>query len=546
MPESNKLGFVRYTQTAHPEAVEGALKGLRQLSQEQDRLLDVVEIDDLAEFDDAVLALLKQEAGVVATVGEASGLALEAIAAKYPRVHFVTVGYEPHDGQVRSIVRVPFAGPETTDPVGEMAARVEEAVRSWEGGWFQPIYERLTAWNLGALLVPLLSIITALIIGAVFIVAFDQDIWEAFGDGLGAGLSAAFRQIGRAYSALAEGAFGNPVRFVRGLSEYISTGEDAALLSAIYPLSESLRMSTPYIFTGLAVALGFRAGLFNIGAEGQYFIGGLTSTFIGYSLVGVPFLIHLPLAVLAGFAGGAAWAGIAGWLKAQTGAHEVITTIMLNYTAFRLADFMLQIGGPMARPNDQRPISPEVLPSAWLPQFFPGSVAIRINVGLILALLMVVAVWYLLFKTPLGFEFRTVGANPRAAKTAGIRVTRVYVAAMALSGGLAGLAGAHDILGVTRYMPNAFQSGYGFDAIALALLGRNHPVGVLLAALLFGFLRAGAQRMQAFAEGPIDIISILQGLIIIFIAAPEVIRAIYRVRAGDEGTETLTRGWGGA
>src|SRR5690606_10064639 len=139
---------------------------------------------------------------------------------------------------------------------------------------------------LGALLVPLLSIITALIIGAVFIVAFDQDIWEAFGDGLGAGLSAAFRQIGRAYSALAEGAFGNPVRFVRGLSEYISTGEDAALLSAIYPLSESLRMSTPYIFTGLAVALGFRAGLFNIGAEGQYFIGGLTSTFIGYSLVG--------------------------------------------------------------------------------------------------------------------------------------------------------------------------------------------------------------------------------------------------------------------
>jgi ABC-type uncharacterized transport system permease subunit len=157
-----------------------------------------------------------------------------------------------------------------------------------------------------------------------------------------------------------------------------------------------------------------------------------------------------------------------------------------------------------------------------------------------------VVVYWLLFKTTLGFEIRAVGANPRAARTAGINVSRSFVLAMAFSGALAGMAGAHDILGVTHFMPNAFFSGYGFDSIALALLGKSHPVGVLLSALLFGFLRAGAQRMQgppAFV--PIDIVSVLQGLIIIFIAAPEVIRFLYRLRAPKEAGEAVfTRGWG--
>jgi simple sugar transport system permease protein len=267
---------------------------------------------------------------------------------------------------------------------------------------------------------------------------------------------------------------------------------------------------------------------------------------VGYSLKGLPGIIHLPLALVAGIAGGALWAAIAGYLKARTGAHEVINTIMLNYIAYRLADFLLQVGGPMARPGDFRPVSPEVEPSAYLPQFFPNDPSIRINAGLFLALAAVGFVYWLLFKTTVGFEIRSVGANPRAARTAGMSVAKNFVLAMALSGGLAGLAGAHDILGVVHFMPNAFFSGYGFDSIALALLGKSHPVGVLWASLLFGFLRAGAQRMQAPpAFVPVDIIQVVQALIIIFIAAPEVIRLIYRIRAPEEEAEAVfTRGWG--
>jgi simple sugar transport system permease protein len=405
---------------------------------------------------------------------------------------------------------------------------------------------RLMTWNWQAALMPILAIFTALVVGAIFIAAFDPEIWAAFGEGLGVGLTASWQAIVQAYAALFEGAFGSPSRIAEGYSIYSQTGETNELLRAIRPLTESVRIATPYIFAGLAVALGFRCGLFNIGAEGQYFIGGLASVYVGYSIKGLPWFIHLPLALAAGMAGGALWAAIAGFLKAKTGAHEVINTIMLNYIAYRLADYLLSVGGPMARPDDFRPISPEIEPTAYLPQFFPDNLSISINVGIFLALAAVAVVYWLLFKTTLGFEIRAVGANPRAARTAGISVARNFILAMAISGGLAGMAGAHDILGVIHYMPNAFFSGYGFDSIALALLGKSHPVGVLLASLLFGFLRAGAQRMQAPpAFVPIDIISVLQGLIIIFIAAPEVIRYIYRLRAPKEAGEAIfTRGWG--
>ena len=406
---------------------------------------------------------------------------------------------------------------------------------------------RLAASNWQAALMPVLAIFTALVFGALFIAAFNPEVWAAFGEGLPAGLRVAWQSIVQAYTSLFEGAFGSPSRIVEGFSIYSQTGETKELLRAIRPLTEGLRIATPYIFAGLAVALGFRCGLFNIGAEGQYFVGGLASVFVGYSIKGFPWFIHLPLALAAGMVGGAVWAAIAGFLKAKTGAHEVINTIMLNYVAYRLADYLLQVGGPMARPG-HRPISPEIEPTAYLPQFFPDDPSISINMGLFLALAAVVVVYWLLFKTTLGFEIRAVGANPRAARTAGISVTRNFVLAMALSGALAGMAGAHDILGVLHYMPNAFFSGYGFDSIALALLGKSHPVGVLLASLLFGFLRAGAQRMQAPpAFVPIDIISVLQGLIIIFIAAPEVVRYLYRLRAPREvGEAVFTRGWGQA
>jgi len=339
------------------------------------------------------------------------------------------------------------------------------------------------------------------------------------------GLRAAWRAVRVAYVALFEGSIGNPRQMAQALAAWLR-GDPSLLNRAFYPLSESLVTSTPYILTGLAVALGFRAGMFNIGAEGQYFVGGLTSVFVGYSLKGLPLWVHLPLTLLAGIVGGGLWGSIPGWLKAKTGGHEVINTIMMNYIAFALSDWLLN--GPMMRPGGFRPISPEIEVSARLPRFFGGD--IRFHAGFFLALMMALLVYWLLFKTTIGFELRTVGANPSAARYAGISLTRSMVLAMFLSGGLAGLAGANDITGLIYYMPNAFSAGYGFDSIALALLGRSHPLGVVLAALLFGTLRAGATRMQSVAQIPIDIISILQAMIIIFIAAPEIIRAIYRIK----------------
>ncbi|HHE73105.1 MAG TPA: ABC transporter permease [Chloroflexi bacterium] len=401
---------------------------------------------------------------------------------------------------------------------------------------------RNRAWNWRGLLLPLLAIVTALIIGALVIVFTDESVYAAFREGVGRGFVQAFTVIGRAYGAFFTGAFGNPVQIVSALA----SGNPVKITRAVYPITETLRIATPYIFAGLAVALGFQGGLFNIGAEGQYFIAGLLTVFVGYSITGLPQVIHLPLALLAGMAGGALWAAIPGYLKGKTGAHEVINTIMMNYIAFRLAEFLLDVGGPMAR-GDGRPVSPEIQPTAYLPQFFPNSVALRLHVGFLLALVVAWIVWWLLYKTTLGYEIRTVGQNPHAARYAGIDVPRTILVTMALSGTLAGLSGATDILGVLHFMPNAFYSGYGFDAIALALLGKSHPGGVVLASLLFGALRSGARNMQGMAQVPIDITSILQGLIIVFIAAPEIIRMIYRLRQPVEGEGaaiSLTRGWG--
>lgn len=376
-----------------------------------------------------------------------------------------------------------------------------------------------------AVAVPLLAVVTGLFAGAVIVVVTDVEVIRAWGRLFQApdvALSTTWHSVSRAYRALFEGSLGSA-----------------------YAISESLVTTTPYIFAGLAVALGFRAGLFNIGAEGQLFMGALASVWVGYSLTGASPLVHLPLALLAGAAAGAVWAAIPGYLKARTGAHEVVNTIMMNYIAFRLSDWLLN--GPMKRPGPGgtpgfAPISPEVLPSAYLPRLFEPP--LRFHAGFFLALAAAVGVWWLLWRTPLGFEMRSVGANPNAARTAGMSVARTYVVAMALSGALAGLAGANQVLGVDHWVGQGFSPGYGFDSIALALLGRSHPGGVVLASLLFGTLRSGATRMQSAAGIPIDIITILQALILAFVAAPALVRALFRLRAGGEAGPVLTRGWG--
>jgi simple sugar transport system permease protein len=390
-----------------------------------------------------------------------------------------------------------------------------------------------------SLLIPALAVITGMLIGAILIVATSTSVYAAFQQSLGTGLSTALNEIGKSYGALLEGSFIDPVRLV----EAIRSGDALSVRQAVNPLLEDLVVMTPYIFAGLACALGFRAGLFNIGVEGQLFIGAACACWVGFGVKGLPSYIHMPLAFLAGALGGAFWAFIPGALKAFTGGHEVINTIMMNYIAFRLTDWLL--AGPMNRPGSGgMPISPMIEKSAYIPQFF--QTPIRFHLGFFIALVFAYLVYWLLFKTKWGLTMRTVGANPRAARYAGMDIKKNTIIAMSLSGALAGMAGAVQILAVNHSMALGLSSGYGFDSIALALIGNNNPIGVLLASLLFGILRNGATRMMVVNTIPIDIISIIQALILMFVAAPAIIRAIYRIRLPKEAGSTVTlSGWGG-
>lgn len=338
------------------------------------------------------------------------------------------------------------------------------------------------------IVVPALAVLIALVIGGLVMLA--------------TGVSPA--AIGASYLALFEGSVGS-----------------------IYALSETLSAAVPLTLCALGLAVGFKAGLFNIGAEGQITLGGIAAVVVGFSFPGLPIYLHLPLALIAGALGGALWASIAGWLRAATGAHEVILTIMLNLTAARLLTYLLR-NPPIQNPERADPISKSVLESARLPDILDWiDPAMRLHAGFLLMLGAVIFVYWLLRRTTVGFEFRASGANADAARYAGMRAGFVIVAAMALSGALAGLAGANQVLGVLgRVSPN-FSAGIGFDAIAVALLGRSHPVGVLFAGLLFGALQAGGRQMQASAGVSLDLISVIQALIIIFIAAPMVIRMAF-------------------
>jgi simple sugar transport system permease protein len=255
----------------------------------------------------------------------------------------------------------------------------------------------------------------------------------------------------------------------------------------------------------------------------------------------IPLIVHLPLAVLVGMAAGALWASVAGFLKAYTGGHEVINTIMMNYIALNTISFLLN--GPMKDhdPNNVIARTPLIADSARIPPIFAG---LRVHWGFIFALLVAYFIWWLLNKTTLGFEIRTVGANPDAAKYAGINVKRTIILTMALSGMLAGLAGTIEVTGLNYRHELGFSLGYGFDAIAIALLGKSHPFGVVLSAILFAAMRNGATRMQFLTQMPIDLISMLQALILLFVAADAIVRYIFRIKAQSERV-VLTRGWGG-
>jgi ABC-type uncharacterized transport system permease subunit len=400
----------------------------------------------------------------------------------------------------------------------------------------------LVLTKLRGMLVPFLAVLTALVIGALVIIFTDQAVFQALGDGkIGEAIKTGLGNVGQAYGALYVGALGDPLKILNGIGEWLGGAELKTLVTAVRGPSDSLVQSVPYIFAGLAVALGFRAGLFNIGAEGQVGVGWLASVIVGFKFPDLPAIILLPLAILAGAVAAGLWAAIAGFLKARTGAHEVITTIMLNYVSYRLMAWLLC--GPLeATQGTCR--TQDVAAGAFLPRFLPHPVTL--HWGFFLALLAALVVGWYLFRTTWGFELRAVGANPSAARYGGMKVGRTFVVTMFLSGCLAGLAGVSQGLGITRNIALGFQSGYGFDSIALALLGKSHPAGVVAASILFGVLRAGASRMQSIAGVPTEIVQIVQAMVIIFIAAPAIIQTLYRLRKGktEEAAVVLTRGWG--
>jgi general nucleoside transport system permease protein len=379
--------------------------------------------------------------------------------------------------------------------------------------------------------VTILAIFTAMVIGGLLNAFTNTTVlhaWDNFFSAPGAAITRAWDTAIGAYVELFQGSIINP-HTVAALFQQASfaTAVHDGFLSAVFnPLSETCVQATPLLLAGLAVALPYQAGMFNIGAQSQFIGGAILATYLGYG-VSMPVVIHAIVCVIGGFVGGAVTGWVVGELKARTGAHEVIVTIMLNYIMGYLLSFLL--GNVMQRPGRTDLISPFIASNAHLPRLF-GS-ALRINAGFLIALACAFGVWWLLYRTTTGFEFRSVGKNPNAARVAGMSVERSWVLVMLIAGGLSGLAASTVIQGTDFSLNFQSYGTYGIDAITVALLGRGRPLGVVLAALLFGALHAGAPLMQAATSTPVDIVEVLQALIVMFVAAPPLIRAMYRLRA---------------
>src|SRR5215469_3007059 len=368
--------------------------------------------------------------------------------------------------------------------------------------------------------VTFLAIVAAMVLGALLI-AFTT-AWDA---------------IFAAYRAMFDGAIFSPAT----IGAAFNGGSVGAIF---YPISQTLSDATPLILTGLSVAIAFRAGLFNIGAAGQWIGGAIVATYLGFG-VSMPPVIHVIVCLLGGIAGGAVVGWVVGELKARTGAHEVIVTIMLNYVMYQLLSYVLGTPKALQAPGQSNLISPNIAANAQLPHV--GGPPPEVDAGFLVALAAAAVVWWLLSRSTIGFQFRTVGANPSAARSAGMSVERSWVLVMAIAGALAGLSGASVIQGSAVHSLTFNSYGtYGFDGITVALLGRARPVGVVLAAILFGALHAGGATMQAATSVPADISQVIQGLIVLFVAAPPLIRAIFRLRqARAGGMEAVAKGWNG-
>lgn len=370
-------------------------------------------------------------------------------------------------------------------------------------------------------LVSVCAVLLALVISGVLIAAADSSVQDAAGYFFarpGDFFSAVWDAVWGAYLALFHGSVVDPTA--------------ATFARAIRPLTETMTVSVPLILAGLGLGVGFRAGMFNIGAQGQIILGAIFGGYVGFAF-SLPPGLHLLLAMIGAAVGGGLWAGIAGFLKARTGANEVIVTIMLNNVAVYLVGYLLTTSA-FKRGGSNNPISPPIKDSALFPLLL--GTQFRLHLGFIVAILAAVFVWWLMNRSTIGFQFRAVGSNANAAKTAGINVNSVYLWVMVVAGALAGLAGASQVLGTEKVLTAGVAASFGFDAITVALLGRSKPLGTFLAGLLFGALRAGGFAMQARTGTPIDIVLVVQSLVVLFIAAPPLVRAVFRLpKPGGRG-----------
>ena len=367
----------------------------------------------------------------------------------------------------------------------------------------------------GNAVLSLLAVVLAILIGGVLIAFTDSDVQETAGYFFarpGDFFSAIGAAVGGAYLALFQG------------SVYDFRRDD--FLSAIKPLTQTLVFATPLIAAGLGVAIAFRVGLFNIGGRGQIIVG---AAFAGYASFAwdLPAVIHVIVAVLMGIIGGALWGAIAGLLKARTGAHEVIVTIMLNYVAYYLISFLLRTD-LLKNPGSNNPKTPPAAENAILQPILGDG--FKLHWGFVLVVAATFLAWWLIDRSSLGFKFRAVGLNPHAARVAGIKVERLYIYVMLIAGAYAGLAASTEVLGTTTSgFTSGVDAGIGFDAITVALLGRSTPWGTFAAGILFGAFKAGGFTMQASQGIPIDIVLVVQSLIVLFIAAPPLVRAVFRL-----------------
>jgi simple sugar transport system permease protein len=368
--------------------------------------------------------------------------------------------------------------------------------------------------------VAFLAILLAVVVGSLMILFTDEEVRDSISY-----VTARPQDFFQASSDAITGAYS---ALFRG-SIYNTRAEDFA--TAIRPLTETLKFAGPLIAAGLGVGLAFRAGMFNIGGRGQMLLAGAAAGYVAIN-ASLPGPLLLVASVLAGMVAGGLWAGIAGLLKARTGAHEVIVTIMLNYVGFYLVFFALSRQGILQAPGSVNPKSVPVPEDARLPDLLGDR--FNLHLGFVLALVAVAVVWWILNRSAMGYRFRAVGENPNAARTAGIDVGRTYVVVMLIAGALVGLAGTNQVLGT---VPNGvtvdLDASIGFDAITVALLGRSHPLGILGAGLLFGAFKAGGFSMQASEGIPVDIVLVIQSLIVLFIAAPPLVRALFRLPAKE-------------